>query len=143
MKIFFGGTFSGNPINTFVGNKISKYIIHNKKMIFSDLERKSKYLNEELNNFFKINNFQAKCLRVSSMLRIVFTKENAINRFQRDFFEKKNTSKINQFRKFLFTKKIYYPTSGIIFLGTSTNKKDLDYLIKIIKLAFLKIFKKH
>lgn len=143
LKIFFGGTFSGNPINTFVGNKISKYIIHNKKMIFSDLERKSKYLNEELNNFFKINNFQAKCLRVSSMLRIVFTKENAINRFQRDFFEKKNTSKINQFRKFLFTKKIYYPTSGIIFLGTSTNKKDLDYLIKIIKLAFLKIFKKH
>ena len=77
------------------------------------------------------------------MLRIVFTKENIINRFQRDFFEKKNTSKINRFRKFLFAKKIYYPINGIIFLGTSTNKKDLDYLIKIIKLAFLKIFKKH
>ena len=63
-------------------------------MIFSDLERKSKYLNEELNNFFKINNFQAKCLRVSSMLRIVFTKENAINRFQRDFLKKKIHQKL-------------------------------------------------
>ena len=39
------------------------------------------------------------------MLRIVFTKENAINRFQRDFFEKKIHQKLIDLEYSYFLKK--------------------------------------
>ena len=74
------------------------------------------------------------------MLRIVFTKKEILNRSQRDFLEKKNLKKINFFRNFLFKNKIYYSSSGIIFLATTTSYKNLDYFIKIVKKAFKKIY---
>ena len=43
------------------------------------------------------------------MLRIVFTKKKIINRSQRDFFENKKKSIIDDFRNYLFDNKIYYP----------------------------------
>ena len=74
------------------------------------------------------------------MLRIVFTKKTIINRSQRDFFEDKKKSIIFKFKKYLFDNKIYYPSSGIIFLATSTNYRDLDYFLNIAKKAFKKIY---
>ena len=38
-EIFFGGTFSGNAINTYVGNEVSSYIIKNKKKFLKILKR--------------------------------------------------------------------------------------------------------
>ena len=77
----------------------------------------SNYLEKELNNFFKLKKFDARCLRVSSMLRLVYTNNQVKNRYQRDFFEKKKNTKISKFRNYLFSKNIYYPSSGIIFIG--------------------------
>ena len=74
------------------------------------------------------------------MLRIVFTKKEIKNRSQRDFFEKKNLRKINLFRNFLFKNKIFYSSSGIIFLATTTSFKKLNYFIKVAKKAFKKIY---
>lgn len=139
-KIFFGGTFSANSINSYLSNKIVNYILKNKKKIFPDLEKKAFYLEKKINEFLVLNNFDARCLRVSSMLRIVFTKKEILNRSQRDFLEKKNLKKINFFRNFLFKNKIYYSSSGIIFLATTTSYKNLDYFIKIVKKAFKKIY---
>ena len=138
--IFFGGTFSGNSINTYVGNKITNYILKNKKSIFNDLEAKSGYLEKKLNIFFKKEEFDAQCYRLSSMIRIIFTKNLVDNRVQRDFLEKKNKKKIDNFRKYLFDNNIYYPTSGIMFVATTTKLKDLNYLVKTIKKGFIKFF---
>ena len=99
-KIFFGGTFSGNSINSFLSNKTVKYIIKNKKNIFINLEKKAIYLEKKLNDFLVENNFDAKCFRFSSMLRIVFTKKEIKNRSQRDFFENKNKKKNFLIQKF-------------------------------------------
>ena len=79
---------------------------------------------------------------ISSMLRIkVFTKKifisytEILKSFSTRFLnlEKnlKNLKKINFFRNFLFKNKIYYSSSGIIFLATTTSYKNLDYFIKI------------
>ena len=138
-KVFFGGTFSGNSITTYVSNKIVKYIYNNKVNIFKDLEEKGKYIEKKINSFFENNNIDAKCHRFSSMIRIVFTKKIIINRSQRDFFENKKKSFISYFKNYLFDNKIYYPNSGIIFLATSTNYNQINFLIKIIKKAFKKI----
>ena len=139
-KIFFGGTFSGNSINSFLSNKTVKYIIKNKKNIFVNLEKKAIYLEKNLNDFLVKNNFDAKCFRFASMLRIVFTKKEITNRSQRDFFENKNKKKISLFKNFMFKNNIYYSNSGIIFLAVTTSYKDLDYFIDTSKKAFKKIY---
>ncbi len=87
-KIFFGGTFSGNSINTFIANRLVRYVYKNKKNIFDSLDKKSEFIQKEINLFLKKNNIDANCVRFSSMVRLVFTKKNIINRSQRDFFEK-------------------------------------------------------
>lgn len=140
-KIFFGGTFSGNSINTFIANEMVKFVLKNTKYIFKDLEKKSKYFQDKLNDFFIKKNLDAKCLRVSSMLRIIFTKKKIINRAQRDFLERKNLKKIKMFRKILFSQNIFYPTNGIIFFSNSITFKNIDTITNKIKLAFNKIFK--
>lgn len=139
-NIFFGGTFSANTINSYLSNKTVSYIIKNKKKIFNDLEKKSIYLESKINDFLISNNFDARCFRVSSMFRFVFTKKEIINRSQRDFFEKKNLKKINLFKNFLFKNGIYYPSNGLIFLASTTSFKNLNYFIEVAKKAFKKIY---
>ena len=139
-KIFFGGTFSGNSINTFIANRLVRYVCKNKKNIFDNLDKKSEFIKKEINLFLEKNNIDAKCVRFSSMIRLVFTKKNIINRSQRDFFENSKKKIISEFRKYLFKNKIYYPSSGIIFMGTSTSYKQINHFIKISKKAFKKFY---
>ena len=42
-KVFFGGTFSGNSIVTYIANETLNYIIKNKKKIFPQLEKKAAF----------------------------------------------------------------------------------------------------
>ncbi len=140
-KIFFGGTFSGNSLSTFIGNEIVKHIIKKKKLLL-DLNNKSKYFEETLNKFIDDNNLDLKVYRYASIIRIVFTKNKVINRVQRDFFESRISSKINSFRKYLFLKNIYYPTSGIIFFSFLSSYSNINYVIKSIKTGFNKFFLK-
>lgn len=135
-RIFYGGTFSGNSINTYISNKYVQYIIKNRKNIFSKLEEKSRFFQEELNKFFLENDLDAKCYRYQSIIRIVFTKNKIANRVQRDFLEKKNYKKIYNFRNYLLKKNIYYPSNGIIFFATSTTQYQIIYILKQIKKAF-------
>ncbi len=139
-KVFFGGTFSGNSINTYIADQSVNYILKNKKRIFHSLEKKSKYLEKNLNNFFTKNNYDASCYRYSSMLRIIFSNKKIENRPQRDFFEKNNQSFIIKFRKYLLNRNIYIASNGIIFLATTTSFGNLNYLIKNIKKAFRTLY---
>ena len=132
-KIFFGGTYSGNSISSYVGMITTQYILKNKKKIFSDLEKKSSFFENEINKFIEENKIDAFVYRFKSMLRIVFTKKKVKNRSQRDFLELKNFQKINKFRNFLLKNKVYYPSSGVIFMSTSTTNADLKTLIKLFK----------
>ena len=132
-KIFFGGTYSGNSISSYVGMITTQYILKNKKKIFSDLEKKSSFFENEINKFIEENKIDAFVYRFKSMLRIVFTKEKVKNRSQRDFLELKNFQRINKFRNFLLKNKVYYPSSGVIFMSTSTTNADLKTLIKLFK----------
>ncbi len=139
-KIFYGGTFSGNSLSSFVGNETLKYLMKNKKII-QKINEKSKYFQDNLNRYIFQNKMDLKIYRYSSILRIVYTKKKIDNRTQRDFFEHKVSKKIDKFKKFLFQKKIYYPSSGIIFFSDATSYKNINYLIKIIKIGLKKNFK--
>ncbi len=139
-KIFYGGTFSGNSLSSFVGNETLKYLIENKKIIHK-INKKSKYFQDNLNEFINLNKMNLRIYRYSSILRIVYTNNKIDNRTQRDFFESKNSVRITNFKKFLFQKKIFYPSSGIIFFSDATSYKNIDYVIENIKIGFKKYFK--
>jgi glutamate-1-semialdehyde 2,1-aminomutase len=139
-KIFYGGTFSGNSLSSFVGNETLKYLIKNKNII-KTVNDKSRYFQNNLNKFIYNNKMDLKIYRYSSILRIVYTNNEINSRTQRDFFENKISNKIDNFKKFLFQKNIYYPSNGIIFFSDATNYKNIDYVIKSIKEGFKKYFR--
>ena len=140
-KVFFGGTFSGNSISSYVGMITTKYIIQNKYKIFSDLEKKSLFFQTTLNKFIKKNNIDAFVYRFKSILRLVFSSQKVLNRMERDFLESKKNKGINKLKSFLFKSGIYYPPSGIIFMSTSISNSDLKYLTNSFSMGIKKFIK--
>ena len=132
IKIFFGGTFSGNSTIMCIANKITN-IINKKKKIISNIDKKAELFKNSINKFAIQNNLDVKVFGFTSMVRIVFSKNKIINRTQRDFFETKNKTKIEKFKKYLSKNRIYYPKNGIIFFSYSMSNEDLNKVIKIIK----------
>ena len=141
LPVYFGGTYSGNSLCTFFGNEYLQYVVKNKKKIFEDLENKSVEFYNQIKSFINENNLDLSIYRFHSMIRIIFSKEKIINRLQRDFFEKKYLKNIKMFKNFLYLNNIYYPSNGIIFLSSSSKKKNIDHVIKKIKEGFIKFFK--
>lgn len=139
LNIFFGGTFSANALSSYMGNRTTIHLNKNKK-ILKKLELLSKYFQKKINLYLNLNNIDAKVYRFQTMLRIIFSQKKIKDRMARDFFEKKNQNKINEFKAYLFKKKILYPKNGIIFFSEANTKKHVDYIIKSILSAFDIIF---
>ncbi len=139
--VFFGGTFSGNQISTFVGRKTVEYIHKNKKKIFDHLEKQGNYIEKEIKKFINMNNLNANLLRCGSILRIIFSKKLPKDRVERDFLEKNKKKKIDNFRNFLLNQGIYYPSNGILFISYQNSKNDVKKIIKSINSALLKFLK--
>lgn len=142
LNIFYGGTYSGNSFSSYLAYETTKYVIKNKKII-TDLNEKSKYFQININNFLEQKKIPAKVYRFESLLRLVLTDKILKNRFQRDFFEKKNINLITKFKSFLKSQNILYPNNGLIFLSASTSKKSLDYIIKNFKSGLQYIYKRN
>lgn len=79
--------------------------------------------------------------RFFSIIRLVFSKQEVMNRISRDFLEKKYSKKIQKFKKYLLDNNIYYPKNGIIFFSYSTSKKSLRKIIKSFKLGLMRFSK--
>jgi len=139
-KIFFGGTFSGNSLSTYISNETLKYITKNKKIIFFKLKFYSQIFRDTINKFAKFHNIKIKVYAYDSIIRIVFSEKKMKNRLQRDFLERKNNKNLDNFYKFLFKKKIIYPKNGIIFLSYALKNNEFKYLIKTIKYGLKKFF---
>jgi glutamate-1-semialdehyde 2,1-aminomutase len=141
IPIFFGGTFSANTFSMLVGNNVINYIKNNLTLV-DKLINNCEIFENKVNNFIANNNIDAKVYRFDAIVRIVFSKGKIQNRIQRDFLEKKYFKKKDKFIKFLIKKKIHYPKNGIILLSlANNNKKDLNYIIKIICFGLNKYFK--
>ena len=139
IKIFFGGTFSGNAFSTLAGNNTISYIKKNTKLV-NNLIKKCEFFENKVNNFIIKNNIDAKVYRFDTIIRIVFSKKKVNNRIQRDFFERKKSNSKNNFVKFLRKKNILYPRSGVILLSLANNMGDLNYIIDNVCIGLKKNF---
>lgn len=140
-NIFFGGTYSGNSLSAFVGNETLNFIKKNKKKIFTKIEKQASLFEKRINDYIKNNNIDAKVIRFSSIIRIIFSNKKIQNRSQRDFMEKSKFSERAKFIKFLDQKNIYFPGNGIIFFNYSLTNAQNNYLIKMFSIGLKKFFK--
>jgi glutamate-1-semialdehyde 2,1-aminomutase len=139
-KVYFGGTFSGNSLSTFIGYETLNYLNKNRSII-KNLNKNTEYVKKEISDFIEKNKIKVKLYSFQSMLRIVFTRQKIKNRYQRDFFEKNNISKVVKFKNFLFKNKIYYPSNGILFLSNETKIKSRKLIISKINEGLYKFFR--
>ncbi len=140
-KVFFGGTFSGNSLSMFVGNKTIEYLIKNKKRIFLEINSNSNYFVNELNKQIYQNKIKARVTNFHSIVRIIFSEKIPIDRVQRDFLEKKRNNNRARFIKFLKKNKIIFPSNGVMFISHAMKKKHLQIIIKKIIIGLKKNFK--
>lgn len=141
-KIFFGGTFSANSFSTTIGLNNINFVDKNFENIFLRLIKKAKFFETSINKFLINNNIQALVYRHDTILRIIFSNKKILNKSQRDFLEINKRKKILSFKKFLFSKNIFYPANGILCLSDSLTKGQLNYCASIIKIGLKKYFKK-
>ena len=139
-RVFFGGTYSGNSLSTYVGKRTLEYILKNKKKIFGHIERQSEKFVSKLNEFVKKNNMDVQVIRFHSIIRIIFSSKKIKDRPQRDFLEKSKSLQRQKFIKYLKNQGIFFPGNGIIFFNYSLKNSELNYLIKKFEVGFKKYF---
>lgn len=137
-EVFFGGTFSLNPLSSILGFNTTKFILDNKHHIYEKLEYLSNYLEKSLNQFIKLKNINAQIIRYSSIIRIIFTKKNVLSKLEKDKEENKYVKKINKFKNYIYDNRIFLSKNGAIFLSLQNSKKDIDYIIKVFRKGFYK-----
>lgn len=134
-KIFFGGTFSGNPIVSETGVETFKFIKKNKNNINKHTEKISKYIEVKINNHCKIKNYNFRIQRYESILKPMFSKKLILNKINKEKTDPKLTE-TDKLRKFLLKNLIFIPRSGTIFVSfvhTMANAKRLvKYIVKYL-----------
>ena len=131
-NIFFGGTFSGNPISTKVGLDTFKYIKNNQKVINLKINKLAKHLTETVNDFCKIKNINFRLQKFESIVRPIFYKKEIKNRHHREFYDK-NFKKSLELKSFLEKNNFFISFNCCFFISYCHTKKNIDELIKILK----------
>jgi len=121
-----------------LGINTIKYILKNKKKIYNKLDILSERLSTQLNKFIIVNNLDLNIARYSSILRIIYTKKNVKNKFEKELAERKKIKKINNFKKYVYNNGIFLSKNGAIFLSYQNSKRDISYVLKIFKSGFIK-----
>ncbi len=76
--IFFGGTFSGNPLSITAGLSTLRHL-HSNPGIYDDIDRLTARLTAEFNGFCADNDYSARIMSCGSMWQIFFSDEALID----------------------------------------------------------------
>ena len=131
-NIFFGGTFSGNPLSTKVGNNTLVYYKKNQSFFNNKINGYASYLEKEINEYCYKNRINFRLMRYESIIRATFTAKEITNKMNREIYDQNFQKSIN-FKKFLQLKYIFISSNCCFFISTCHNEKNLNYLIKVIK----------
>ena len=135
--VFFGGTFSGNPISTKVGLETLKHYLKNQKYINNKINDLAFKLEKEINDFCKKNKFKFKLQRYESILRPIFTDKDIFNKMDREKYDKNFLNSI-YFKNFLLSKKIFISSNCSFFISECHNIENIKILVKVIKQFLIK-----
>jgi len=140
-SVRFGGTFSGNPLSTFMGNLILNYIVDNKEKLYLKLDTLTKKLCDTINEFCKENNYSMRFYYVSSFYRILFTDKDVVNMEERMKYElDRNKQKI--FFNILKENNLLTAENPLSFISNKHNEENISEIIDIYQKSITEFFTK-
>ena len=125
-KIFFGGTFSGNPLSTRIGCKTFEFILKNQNLINTKINYLGEFIENEINQFCEKKSINFKFLRYESILKPAFNLKKQTKKFEKNEY-------FTEFRNYLLKNKIFISSNCCFFISYCHNKHDCSKLVAVIK----------
>jgi glutamate-1-semialdehyde 2,1-aminomutase len=127
-KVYQAGTLSGNPIAMIAGITTLKILKENPS-IYTELEEKTRYLHNGLEDVLQKKNFPFVINRFGSMISVHFS-DHPVNDFESS--SKSDMKRFNQFFHGMLDQGIYLPPSAFEswFLNNALSTRDLDETIE-------------
>ena len=129
-NVFYGGTFSSNPLSMYAAKLILETIINKKHIDYNYLDSIGKIFRKKLNNFFINNNKQMRVIGCGPINRIIFTDKFIKNRKDRDLFESLDSQKL--FNNKLKKSGVFLNSNGLFHFSMSHTPKVVNKIIKTI-----------
>ena len=136
-KIFFGGTFSGNPMSTKVGLDTFLYIKKNKKKIDNHINNLASLLEKKINEFCKLKKLKFRLQRYESIIRPIFSSEEINNKFFREKYDPEFNNSL-ELKNYLTKKNIFISSNCCFFISYCHNIKNIYKLEKELKKYILR-----
>ena len=130
-NVFYGGTFSANPLSMYAAKLVLETIIDKKYIQYDKLNNAGKTFRDELNKFFIKQDKEMRVIGCGPINRIIFTDKFIRNRKDRDELEHENAHK-NLFRQ-LKNKGIFVNDNGLYHFSMSHTPAIINKLTNIIK----------
>ena len=137
--VFFGGTFSANPLSMYGAKLILETIINKKHINYDYLNELGFLFRNELNYFFDNENLNMSAIGCGPINRLIFTNKFIKNRKDRDFFENSNAQA--EFSRLLKNQKVFVNWNGLYHFSMAHTQKILENLITIIKRVSMQVNK--
>jgi len=136
-NVFYGGTFSANPLSMYAAKLILKTIVNKEYIQYDKINHVGELFRNELNNFFINRDIKMRAMGCGSINRIIFTDKPIKNRRDRDEFEHKNAQEI--FSKRLKELGVFVNGNGLYHFSMAHTQEIIKDLIAIIKRASTEI----
>ena len=130
-NVFYGGTFSANPLSMYAASLILETIVGAKHIQYDKLNYTGKLFRDELNKFFIRGEKKMRVMGCGSLNRIIFTDKFIKNRKDRDFHEPQNAQMI--FSEKLKRFGVFVNGNGLYHFSMAHTTEVVKDLISTIK----------
>lgn len=132
-NVFYGGTFSANPLSIYAAKLILETIVDNKYIQYDKLNYAGELFRDSLNKFFIENDKKMRAIGCGPINRIVFTDKFIKNRKDRDMYEPENAQKLFSIK--LKELGVFVNGNGLYHFSMSHTPEVINELVNIIKRA--------
>lgn len=131
--VFYGGTFSANPLSMYAAKLILEAIINETHIKYDQLNTAGQTFRDELNNYFILHDKKMRAIGCGAINRVIFTDKFIMNRKDRDLYEPTNAQSI--FSESLRDHNVFVNGNGLYHFSMSHTPEVIEKLIDNIKKA--------
>lgn len=138
--VYFGGTFSGNPLSTCIAYNTINYLVENPGL-YKEIKEKINNFSDEINDYCKEHNINAQIIHGDYLFRIIFTNIEIKTKKDRIRYE---TNYENQkiFYKFMADNNIFIGTNPLCFFSIKHTDENISKIKNTIIEGFKRFFSK-
>jgi len=130
-NVFYGGTFSANPLSMCAAQLILEAIVNETYIKYDQLNTAGKTFRNELNEFFIMNNKKIRAMGCGPINRLIFTDKFIMNRKDRDLYESNDAQSV--FSERLIDHNVFVNGNGLYHFSMSHTPDVMEKLIDNIK----------